>query len=282
MPRYAMAIDLNYCIGCYTCQVACKDEHVGNEFPPISKSQPTFGQFWMSIEEREMVYSPSHIKVAYIATPCQHCNDPSCMKAAGDRAIYKRSDGIVIIDPEKAKGQKKLLDACPYGNIFWNEEENIPQKGTFCAHLLDDGWDRPRCVQACPVSTIHFGDLDDPESDISRFLSKNQGGEPLYPEKGTKPTVRYVGLPKPHMAGSVIFGDRDECAKAVNVTLTGPEGNRLKTQTDFFGDFAFDGIQKGKYTVQFDAAGYARQTKEVEMTADELYIGEIIMSAKKN
>ena len=101
MARYIMAIDLKYCIGCYNCQIACKDEHVGNEFPPIAKSQSTFGHFWMSIKEQERVLSPSHIKVAYIPTPCQHCEDPACMKAAKNEAIYRRPDGIVIIDPEK-------------------------------------------------------------------------------------------------------------------------------------------------------------------------------------
>lgn len=276
MARYAMAIDLKYCIGCYNCQTACKDEHVGNDFPPITKSQPTFGHFWMSVNEIERVLAPSHIQVVYISTPCQHCDDPACMKAAKEDAIYKRPDGIVIIDPEKAEGRKELVHACPYGRIYWNEEANIPQKCTMCAHLLDDGWNKPRCVQSCPVSCLYFGDLDDPESKISRFLAENQG-EALEPEKGTQPSMRYVGLPKPHLAGTVIFGDAEDCAKDVKVTIAGADGKKRELQTDYFGDFAFDNLEKVKYTLQLDAKGYESQTLEIEMSEDDHYIGEVTL-----
>lgn len=277
MARYIMAIDLKYCIGCYNCQIACKDEHVGNAFLPIAKSQPTFGHFWMSIKEQERVLSPSHIKVVYIPTPCQHCEDPACMKAAKDGAIYKRPDGIVIIDPEKAKGQKDLMDACPYGSIYWNEEEGIPQKCTMCAHLIDDGWKEPRCVQSCPVSCMYFGDLDDPKSKISKFLAENEA-EPFESEKGTRPNVKYVGLPKPNLGGTIIFGDTDECAKDVSVTLTTPDGSTLEARTDYFGDFAFMGLEKGKYSVRFDSKGYKSRIQDVEMTIDEEYLGEITLN----
>ncbi|MBW2029897.1 MAG: oxidoreductase [Deltaproteobacteria bacterium] len=271
-----MAIDLNYCIGCYNCQIACKDEHVGNEYPSITKPQPTFGHFWMSIQEIERVYSPSNIEVVYIPTPCRHCDDPACMKAAKDGAVYKREDGIVIIDPEKAKGQRGLVEACPYGSIYWNEEEEIPQKCTFCAHLLDDGWKEPRCVQSCPVSCMVFGDLDDPESKISKFL-EGKDAEALEPEKGTQPNVKYLGLPKPCLAGTVIFGDKDECAKGVSVFLEGKDGSRRETETDFFGDFTFDNIQKAQYRIGFEARGYRGRSVDFDMAADELYLGEIIL-----
>ena len=274
MTRYAMAIDLNYCIGCYNCQVACKDEHVGNDYLPIAKAQPTFGHFWMEVREQERVFSPSHIKVAYVPTPCQHCDDPACIKAAKDEAVYKRPDGIVIIDPEKSKGQKALVDACPYGAIYWNEEANIPQKCTFCAHLMDDGWKEARCVQSCPVSCMAFGDLDDPESKISKFL-EGKKAESIESLKATGPNVKYIGLPKPHLAGTVIYGDKDECAKDATVTLTLPDGKNMETKTDLFGDFAFDDLITGKYSVKIDAAGYESQTKDFEITGDTHYLGEI-------
>jgi Fe-S-cluster-containing dehydrogenase component len=128
MARYGMAIDLDRCIGCYNCQVACKDEHVGNDFTPIAKPQPTFGHFWMGFKEQERVLSSSRIRVYYYPHMCNHCDDAPCIKAAKNGGAYKRDDGIVILDPEKAAGQKELVAACPYGAIFWNEELNTPQK----------------------------------------------------------------------------------------------------------------------------------------------------------
>ncbi|SPE43718.1 Pyrogallol hydroxytransferase small subunit (fragment) [Candidatus Sulfotelmatobacter sp. SbA7] len=116
MPTYGMAIDLDRCTGCYNCQIACKDEHVGNEFLPIATAQPTFGQFWLSIAENEQCWDPSHFKVTCTPKLCNHCDDAACLKAAKNGAVYRRPDGIVIIDPQKAVGQKQLVDACPYGS----------------------------------------------------------------------------------------------------------------------------------------------------------------------
>ena len=280
MARCTMILDLDRCIGCYNCQIACKDEHVGNEFLSISKSQPTYGHFWIGIKEVERLFSPSHIKVTYIPRLCQHCDDASCMKAAKDDAIYKRPDGIVIIDPVKAVGQKQLVDACPYGSIFWNEGKNLPQKCTLCAHLLDDGWTEPRCVQTCPTNCMIFGDLDDPESEVSKCLGKEKG-EVFQPEFNTKPNVYYVGLPKPHLAGTVIYGDKDECAANTAVTLIGPGDEKRESKTDAFGDFEFDGLEKGKYTIRFDSPGYNSQTQEVKITDDIIYLGEIKLRKAK-
>ena len=75
MARYGMVLNLDRCIGCYNCQIACKDEHVGNDFPPMAKSQPAFGHFWMAIEEVERVISPSHIRANYIPVMCQQCQE---------------------------------------------------------------------------------------------------------------------------------------------------------------------------------------------------------------
>ena len=277
MAHYAMAIDLNKCIGCYNCQIACKDEHVGNDFPPIAVSQPTFGHFWLSISEKEQVWSPSHIKVTYIPQPCQHCDDAPCMKAAKNGAIYKRPDGIVIIDPEKARGQKELVEACPYGSIYWNEEKNLPQKCTFCAHLMDDNWKETRCVQSCPTSCMYFGDLDDPESRIAKFLAAN-ATEEFHPEFKTKPRVRYAGLPKPHLAGTIRFADNGECAQDVTVTLTGPDGKKVETATDCFGDFEFKNVPQGKCRVDCAIAGYQGLTRDVDTVEYITDLGEIALT----
>ena len=277
MANYAMAIDLNKCIGCYNCQVACKDEHVGNDFPGVAKSQPTFGHFWLSISEKEQIWSSSHIKVTYMPQPCQHCDDAPCMKAAKNGAIYKRPDGIVILDPDKAAGQKELVASCPYGSIYWNEELNLPQKCTFCAHLVDDGWTEPRCVQSCPTSCMYFGDLDDPESRISKFLASN-ATEELHPELATKPRVTYAGLAKPHLAGSVRFADNGESAKDVKVTLTGSDGKKVETVSDWFGDFEFKNVPKGKCQLDYAAAGYQSLTQQIDCADDIIDLGEIALA----
>jgi Fe-S-cluster-containing dehydrogenase component len=271
-----MAIDLNKCIGCYNCQVACKDEHVYNSFPPVAAEQPAFGQFWLSIEEKEQVWDPSHIKVTYIPKPCQHCDDAPCAKAAKDGAIYKRADGIVIIDPEKAAGQKNLVEACPYGSIYLNEEKGLPQKCTFCAHLVDDGWQEPRCAQSCPMSCMYFGDVEDPQSKISKFLAEN-ASEQFHPEYGTKPRVFYAGLPKPHLSGTLRLADTKECAANVTVTVTSANGTETRVVSDCFGDFAIRNVSKGKGKISFGLPGYQDKSQTLEIVDEITYLGEVVM-----
>lgn len=277
MAKYAMAIDLNKCIGCYNCQIACKDEHVYNSFPTIAAEQPNFGHFWLSIEEREQVRDPSHIKVTYIPKPCQHCDDAPCAKAAKNGAIYKREDGIVIIDPDKAVGQKELVSACPYGSIYLNEEKGLPQKCTFCAHLVDDNWQEPRCAQSCPMSCIYFGDVDDPKSKISHFLAANRA-EQFHPEYGTQPKVYYVGLPKPHLSGTVRTADSNECAADVTVIFTGTDGVQRKAITDCFGDFEFTDVAKGKGSISYELSGYKPLTQQIDIAGEISFLGEISLN----
>ena len=137
-----MIIDVAKCNGCYNCQIVCKDEHVGNDWTPIAKPQPDTGQFWTHVQEITRGSVPK-VKMAYMHSICQHCDDAPCMKACTAKAIYKRADGIVIIDPTKCQGHRNCLDACPYeGVIFFNWDLNIAQKCTFCAHLLDRGLER--------------------------------------------------------------------------------------------------------------------------------------------
>ncbi len=275
MARYGMVMDLERCIGCYNCQVACKDEHVGNAFPPIAKPQPTFGHFWMRLEEHERQLSPSHIRVHYIPVGCQQCADAPCVKAAKKGAVYRRPDGIVIIDPDKAAGDQALAKSCPYGAIFWNAEQNVAQKCTFCAHLLDDGWKEPRCVQTCPCGCMNFGDLDDPASKASRLL-KEKNAEAWHADYGTKPSVYFAGLPKPHLSGRVLFGDRDEWAEGVSVRLEGGTQAR-ETVTDAFGDFAFEAPGGGKCTLRFDSPGYAAKSQQVALEDDVTWIGDVVL-----
>ena len=280
MKNYGMLIDLDKCSGCYNCFLACRDEHYGNDYPPISSAQPFKGHFWMQIIERERGKYPK-VKVSFIPKPCMHCDDPPCAGASANGAIYKRPDGIVIIDPEKSVGQKEILSSCPHRVIFWNEEKNIPQKCTLCAHLIDEGWKEPRCVEACPTGALLFGDMNDPGSEISK-LWKSKKTEVLHPEFELKPRVKYIGIPKRFVAGSVYFKDHDACAENAKVTLTGG-GKKQTVRTNNFGDFEFEGLGEGEdFTVKIERSGYTPQSFKVQTKLD-LYLGEILLkrSSKK-
>ncbi len=168
MTTYGMVIDVSRCTGCHNCFLACRDEHVGNDYPPIAAAQPQSGHRWMDVQEYERGKFP-RVRVDYLPLPCQHCKEATCVSKAQGGSVYRRADGIVVIDPEKAVGQREIVLSCPHRVIFWNEAKNVPQKCTFCAHLLDKGWKQPRCVEACPTQALVFGDLDDPDSEVSQL-----------------------------------------------------------------------------------------------------------------
>ena len=274
MARYGMVINISKCSGCYNCFLACKDEHCGQDYPGYAAAQPMAGQFWMNIIEKERGQYPK-VKLAYIPVPCQHCEDAPCVRSAQNGAVYRRPDGIVIIDPEKAEGQKQVVSSCPYGVIYWNEEKNLPQKCTLCAHLLDEGWKEPRCVEMCPTGALAFGDLDDPDSEISRLIASGNT-ESLHPEYGLKESVTYIGLPRTFVAGTVVFGDTDECAENISVVLTDQDSQKI-TRTNNYGDFEFEALPPNtEYRVRIEHAGYAPQEFTVQ-TRTDVYLGVITL-----
>ena len=199
MKKWCFIIDIAKCEDCNNCFLACKDEHVGNSWPGYSLPQPVHGHRWINIMRTERGQYPL-VDAAYRPTPCMHCDEAPCIKAASEGAVYRRGDGIVMIDPEKAAGQRDLPKACPYGAIWWNDKADAPQKCTFCAHLLDKGWEKPRCVQACPTGALEAMKLDD--ADLGR-LAAEEGLEQLHPEYGTCPRVYYKNL---HPVREMLFG----------------------------------------------------------------------------
>ncbi len=276
MTRWGLVIDISKCNACYCCFIACKDEYWDNDYPPYTTSQPRHGQFWMNLAKSERGKYP-YVKVAYIPTPCMQCEDAPCVKAAENGAVYRRDDGIVVIDLQKAVGQKQLVESCPYGAIFWNEESNLPQKCTFCVHRLEEG-EIPRCVQACPTGSLLFGNLDDPQSDVAKLL-KVTGAGVYHPEWNTKPCVYYIDLHKVtqhFIAGTVVYGDTDECAEDVTATLS-YDGKSATAKTNNYGDFEFDGLDYGKYTIKLEAKGYAPKSIDVDLKATE-YLGNIVLN----
>ncbi len=275
MTRYGMVIDVSKCIGCYNCFLACRDEFAGNEYPGYSAAQPMRGMNWIKVIEVERGRFPK-VKVNHVPVTCMHCEDAACLRLDQSGAVYRRADGIIMIDPERAKGNKALLNLCPYRVIEWNEERELPQKCTFCAHLLDQGEPEPRCVESCPASALTFGDLDDPESKVSRLLAAGNA-VPMHPEYGLNDKVTYLNLPKKFVAGTVVYGDVGEVAAGIDVLLSG-DGKELSTKTNGFGDFEFEGLAENvHYTVKIEASGYQPVTLTAK-TSRDVYLGEIVLT----
>jgi len=253
MKKYSFIIDVAKCENCNNCFLSCRDEHCGNEWPGYSLPQPLHGQRWMNIAGKERGDFPE-IDVAYLPKPCMHCDNAPCIKAGQGGAVYKREDGIVIIDPQKAKGQKAIVQACPFGAVWWNEEEQVAQKCTFCAHLLDQGWEKPRCVQSCPTGALTILSVEDEELEeiVIRDKLEHLGAS----DSSARPRGFYKNLYRYNacfIAGSIVLRVESisECAEGVNVKLF-KEGVYIEEQmTDDFGDFKFDGLvpDGGTYSI---------------------------------
>jgi molybdopterin-containing oxidoreductase family iron-sulfur binding subunit len=200
MAKLGMIIDLARCIGCDACTIACQTE---NATPPGIHYAPVY---------RKEVGKYPQAKIMFLPTLCMHCEDAPCMKACPTGAISKREkDGIVLVDQDKCCGSKACIAACPYGALHFYEEKKghygedctppeerglkkftpgTAQKCTFCVHRVDKGLE-PACVITCPTHCRIFGDLDDPESQVSR-LTRERNAIALRPEAGTYPSVRYL------------------------------------------------------------------------------------------
>lgn len=233
MVRYGMVVDLEKCMGCKTCMVACKVE---NNTPQ--------GIFWMYVYRKEKGKYPN-AKMDFLPKPCMQCDKPPCVQVCPVGATFKREDGIILVNYDQCIGCKFCMQACPYAARYFNEKRHyyfewdkggantygkgnigaivphtppyhnpdhnktypgkhgkpmyesggiayrgVVTKCTFCVHRLAKGL-KPACVANCPVNALHFGDLDDPNSEVSKMLGDRQYNV-LKPEKGTKPMVYYL------------------------------------------------------------------------------------------
>lgn len=268
----AFVIDVALCNGCYSCQIVCKDEHVGNDWTPIAKPQPDTGQFWMRQTEHIRGTVPK-VKMHYVPKPCMHCDEAPCIPVCPvENTIYKREDGLVIIDPVKCTGCRACVDSCPYDAIFYNENLNLAQKCTGCAHLLDGGWTVPRCADACPTEAIKFGE----ESELADLIAK---AEVLLPQSGAKPRVYYLNIPKQFVAGTVFDPVADEIIEGATLTLQPADGGAALTkQTNDFGDFWFEGLGEGTFKLTITAAGFQPLTIDDISTAKSVNLGDLALS----
>ncbi len=283
MNKWNLIIDVAECTNCNNCFIACKDEYVGNDIEGYSRSQPLHGHKWINILKRERGSYP-RVDMTYLPTMCNHCDNAPCIEK-GHGAVYKRDDGIVIIDPVKAKGRKDLVEACPYGAIWWNDEHSLPQAWQFDAHLLDRGWDKPRCVQSCPTGALNAVKVTD-ESMAS--IIKEQGLEPLRDDLNSKPRVLYKNLHRFNchfVAGEVLLKQADiiDCLPGTTVELYAEDEKIATARTDTFGEYQFDGLadKTEKYELIFSHEKYGKEKITVMLESNSLVVDSIVFEVEQ-
>ena len=276
MKKWNMIVDVAECTNCNLCTLAAMDEYVGNEWPGYSAPMPRHGHNWINILQKERGQAPL-VDVAYVPTMCNHCDDAPCV-AKGRGAVTKRSDGIVVIDPVKAKGRKDLVEACPYGHIWWNEEFDVPQAWQFDAHLLDQGWPHTRGHQSCPTGAMRSVKVDDAE--MARLV-REEDLQVLKPEFGTRPRVYYKNLwrhTKCFIGGSVATEKAGivDCVEGAQVRLLKSGTPVAETGTDTYGDFKFDKLDEnsGDYVIEIAMDGRTRKSIAITLEAS-INLGEI-------
>lgn len=279
MNKWNLIIDVAGCENCNNCVLAAKDELVGNHFPGYSEPHAAQGAGVIRIE-RTVRGSAPMVDVAYLPVLCNHCDAAPCMAADTSNAIYKRDDGIVMIDPIKAKGRRDLVEACPYGAIVWNEAQQLPQNWFFDAHLLDTGWQAPRMVSVCPTNAIKAVKISDA---AMTQRAEQQGLQTLRPELRSKPRVFYKNLHRINAcfiggSASALIDGRTECIADAEVVIKHMHVEVARTRTDAFGDFKFDALsQRGRYEISVMHQSYGAAQVQAELGSASIYLGEIML-----
>jgi len=279
--RWNLIIDVAECHNCSNCVLSARDEFSDNHFANYTAPHPRTGPTVIQIE-RKVRGNGHHTDVAYRPNLCQHCDDGPCLKAGVDGAVKKRADGIVLFDPEKARGRRDLVDVCPYGAVVWNEEQQLPQTWFFDAHLLDEGWKEPRAVTACPTRAMQAVRCTDEDMKVR---AKAQGLRALRPELGTQPRVHYRNLgrfDRHFVAGTVVASVQGcmDCVQGAEVSLVKDGQFIQKCETTAFGDFRFDGLEAGSgvLMVQVSHPQWGSCVQKVDLTNTSVVLGDLLLS----
>ena len=175
--KYGIIIDASKCIDCKACMIACKVENNVPEGAWRNWIRP----LWDMGVGRKSEFQPGQ---------CMQCDTPSCVAACPVNATYKQPDGLVAIDPKKCIGCGNCVTACPYGARYRNSARQIADKCDFCQDRLKRG-EEPACVVTCPTKTRIFGDLNDPQSEVSRLLKEEKLVRVTAPHVDTRPNIYY-------------------------------------------------------------------------------------------
>lgn len=200
--KLGLLIDLDICVGCHACAVACKEWNAGGFAGPLPDADPygaePDGVWFNRVHGYELeALGTQPASTLHFPRSCLHCETPACVTVCPTGASYKReADGIVLIDADKCIGCKLCSWACPYGAREYSPSEGVMKKCTLCVDRIynehiPDAQRQPACVQACPTRARSFGDFADPDSEVSR-RSHERGGQPLMPELGYNPVNRYL------------------------------------------------------------------------------------------
>lgn len=183
VKRYGLVIDLERCIGCNTCTVACKVEN-GMEVGSGIRVETVGGA-----HRDTPAGSYPELSMHYLPVACMHCDRPPCRDACPTEAIYQRPDGIVLIDVQKCDGCQECLPACPYQALVYDPDKDVVRKCNLCFERLDEGFE-PFCVLCCGDQAIFYGDLADPKSQVSQLIAQRTAYT-LKPELAVGPAIHY-------------------------------------------------------------------------------------------
>jgi Fe-S-cluster-containing dehydrogenase component len=216
--KLGLVIDLDTCVGCHACATSCKEWNAGGIAGPLTDERPygkdPQGVWFNRVHSYELAETGDRgpgtgekqpAQTLHFPRSCLHCETPACVTVCPTGASYKRAeDGIVLVDEDKCIGCKLCSWACPYGAREYSAVEGVMKKCTLCVDRiyntnLDEIDRQPACVQACPTRARHFGDLGDPESEVSKLVAE-RNGVALMPELGYAPTNRYLP-PRPRRTG---------------------------------------------------------------------------------
>ena len=210
--KLGLVIDLDTCVGCHACAVACKQWNDVGAYAPMHDIEPQGAQpdgVWANrVHSYDVQAGDGSAMTVHFPRSCLHCENAACVTVCPTGASYKRAeDGIVLVNPDTCIGCKLCAWACPYGARELDPVEKVIKKCTLCVDRIDNeamsDYDRqPACVQACPTRARHFGDLADPESAVSKLVAE-RGGRDLSPQLGYKPTNKYLPpRPRRNSAGA--------------------------------------------------------------------------------